>query len=231
LRVVLIDDDEELLELLDDYLTSGGLEVITAESGKEGLEIIRKEKIDLAVIDIMMPVMDGFEVLKVIGKEFPALPVIILTAKSEELDRILGLELGADDYLVKPFSSRELLARIKAIIRRKEKLKNTLRSEIDFEDDTVIMLDPRKRKAIVRGDSIELSSIEFDILKIFIENRGVVLAREKIMDLARGENFVALDRSIDVQISRLRQKIEKNPKQPVLIKTVWGVGYIFTGED
>jgi len=93
------------------------------------------------------------------------------------------------------------------------------------------MLDPRKRKARVRGDAIELSSIEFDILKIFIENRGVVLAREKIMDLARGENFVALDRSIDVQISRLRQKIEKNPKQPVLLKTVWGVGYIFTGED
>jgi len=229
--VVLIDDDEELLELLNDYLTTGGLEVITAESGKEGLEIIRKEKIDLAVIDIMMPVMDGFELLKVIGKKFPALPVIILTAKSEELDRILGLELGADDYLVKPFSSRELLARIKAIIRRKEKLKNTLRNEIDFEGDTVIMLDPRKRKAIVRGDAIELSSIEFDILKIFIENRGVVLAREKIMDLARGENFVALDRSIDVQISRLRQKIEKNPKQPVLLKTVWGVGYIFTGED
>ena len=230
MKVILIDDDEELLELLTEYLSSGGLDIITASSGKEGLLLLEEEKADLAVLDVMMPGMDGFEVLKVISKEYPSLPVILLTARSEELDRVLGLELGADDYLVKPFSSRELLARIKAIVRRKEKLKQTVQDELETNID-VVKLNPKKRKAIVRGKAIELSSIEFDILKIFIENRGMVLAREKIMDLARGKDFIALDRSIDVQISRLRQKLERNPKQPVLIKTVWGVGYIFTGED
>ena len=230
MKILLIDDDEELLELLEEYLFSSGLDITTASSGKEGLTILEEKKIDLAVLDIMMPGMDGFEVLKIISKKYPSLPVILLTARSEELDRILGLELGADDYLVKPFSSRELLARIKAIIRRKEKLRRTVQSEMET-DSQVVRLNPKKRKAIVRGTAVELSSIEFDILKIFSENKGVVLARERIMDLARGKDFIALDRSIDVQISRLRQKLERHPKQPVLIKTVWGVGYIFTGED
>jgi DNA-binding response OmpR family regulator len=152
----------------------------------------------------------------------------MLTAKGDEVDRILGLEMGADDYIPKPFNPRELLARIKAVVRRKEKVDITNEKE-EINGDTV-KLDLKKRQAMVRGELVELTSLEFDILNIFIQNKGIVLSREKIMDLSRGQAFTAFDRSIDANISRLRQKIEKDHKKPELIKTIWGVGYVFSGE-
>jgi two-component system OmpR family response regulator len=229
LKIILIDDDVELLELLEEFLSFNGMEVTTCPSGKEGLAMIEKETFDAAVLDVMMPGMSGLDVLKRISSDFTYLPVIMLTAKGEEIDRVVGIELGADDYMVKPFSSRELLARIKAIGRRKERLTKEPEQVVETIASREIELDEKKRHAIVRGETVELSAIEFDILNIFVMNRGIVLSRDKIMDLSRGKEFIAYDRSIDVTISRIRQKVEKDPREPELIKTVWGVGYIYTG--
>lgn len=199
-----------------------------AKRGSEALEILKKEVFELAILDVMMPGMDGFEVLKRINSEYNYLPVIMLTARSDDMDKIVGLELGADDYIIKPFNPRELLARIKAVTRRQEKGKKD-NEEIIITSD-LIQLDMNKRQAVVRGQFTELTSAEFEILSILLQNKGIVLSREKIMDLARGRDFMAFDRSIDVHISHLRQKIEDDPKNPILIKTVWGIGYIYTGE-
>ena len=234
MKVLLIDDDEELLELLLENLSDYEMEVKTATSGKEGLSRIEAGDFDIVVLDVMMPGMNGFDVLKEINIRFGHLPVIMLTARGDEIDRVLGLELGADDYMVKPFSPRELVARLKAIKRREEKLKKKTSPEAVIKDVPVktepVVLDVKKRTALVRGEPVTLSSLEFDLLSIFVQNKGIVLSRDKIMDLARGKEFMAFDRSIDVAISRLRQKIEVDPQNPLLIKTVWGVGYVFTGE-
>ena len=228
LKVILIDDDKELLELLEEYLTNNDMEVHKANCGEKALEMIKEDRFDIAILDVMMPKMNGLEVLKRINNEYNYLPVIMLTAKGDEVDRILGLEMGADDYIPKPFNPRELLARIKAVIRRKEKV--DIANEMEEINGDTVKLDLKKRQAVVRGELIELTSLEFDILNIFIQNKGIVLSREKIMDLSRGQAFTAFDRSIDANISRLRQKIEKDHKKPELIKTIWGVGYVFSGE-
>ncbi len=225
LKVIIIDDDEELLNLLDEYLSNKGLEICKVNSGVKALEMLEKEHFDMAILDIMMPGMDGLEVLRHINSDFSYLPVIMLTAMGGESDRVIGLELGADDYIAKPFSSRELFARIKAIVRRQEKVlkKN------DSVPSVAIKIDLEKREVLKQGKEVELSSVEFDVLSILVQNKGIVLSRDRLMDLARGRDFMAFDRSMDVHISHLRQKLENDPKNPTLIKTVWGVGYIYTG--
>jgi len=223
LKIILIDDDEKLLNLLEEYFKERDMEVYKAFSGAEGLSIIEKEEFDLAILDVMMPGMDGLEVLRKINNNHPYLPVIMLTARGDEADRIVGLELGADDYIVKPFSPRELLARIKAVTRRKEKM-----AEESKVSTSEIELDFNKRQATFRGKPIELTTVEFEILSILVQNKGMVLSRDRLMDMARGKDFMAFDRSIDVHISHLRQKLEEDPKNPELIKTIWGVGYLFT---
>ena len=225
MKVIIIDDDEELLNLLDEYLSNKGLEICKVNSGSKALEVLEKEHFDMAILDIMMPGMDGLEVLRHINTDFSYLPVIMLTAMGGEPDRVIGLELGADDYIAKPFSSRELFARIKAIVRRQEKV---LKKEHSLPSGT-IKIDLEKREVINHGKAIELSSVEFDVLSILVQNKGIVLSRDRLMDLARGKDFMAFDRSVDVHISHLRQKLENDPKNPTLIKTVWGVGYIYTG--
>ncbi len=225
MKVIIIDDDEELLNLLDEYLSNKGLEICKVNSGVKALEMLEKEHFDMAILDIMMPGMDGLEVLRHINSDFSYLPVIMLTAMGGESDRVIGLELGADDYIAKPFSSRELFARIKAIVRRQEKVlkKN------DSVPSVAIKIDLEKREVLKQGKEVELSSVEFDVLSILVQNKGIVLSRDRLMDLARGRDFMAFDRSMDVHISHLRQKLENDPKNPTLIKTVWGVGYIYTG--
>jgi two-component system, OmpR family, response regulator len=227
MKILIIDDDEELLELLGEFLSSNGLEVLTASSGKDGLAIIARHDLDLVVLDVMMPLMSGLDVLREIMKGWSHLPVIMLTARGDEVERILGLEMGADDYMVKPFSSRELLARINAMARRREKLKPGLETT---GPSPTVSLDMKKRQALLNGEIVPLSSIEFDILTVLIRYQGIVMSRERILELSRGKKFFVHDRSIDIQISRLRQKLEKYPDNPVLIKTVWGEGYIYTGE-
>ena len=225
MKIILIDDDEKLLNLLDEYLSTNEMEIYKANSGIKGLEMIKKEKFDIAVLDVMMPGLDGIETLKEIMKSHSYLPVIMLTARGDEADRIVGLEVGADDYMVKPFSPRELLARIKAVTRRQKKVNTEAESPGDL-----IELDINKREAIFNGKPVELTGAEFDILTILVQNKGIVLSRDRIMDLARGKDFMAFDRSIDVHISHLRQKLEKDPKNPEIIKTIWGIGYLYSGE-
>ena len=227
-KVLLVDDDKELVRLLEKYLSKNGIDVSSADSGKKALSLLESRQYNLVILDVMMPEMDGFEVLKEINEKHSYLPVMMLTAKSDEVDRIVGLEMGADDYLVKPFSSRELLARIKAIKRRDLLSKE----EEDMDDSSLpsLELNYKRRYAEVRGKKVELSSIEFDILNVLIKNKGMVLSRKRIMELIRGKDLMPYDRTIDVSISKIRQKIEINPQEPSLIKTVWGVGYIYSGE-
>jgi len=232
IKVLLIDDDVELLGLLEIYLSRNGVSVYKATSGEAGLSMLEKEKFDVAILDVMMPKMNGFEVLKKINAGYSYLPVIMLTAKNDEIDRILGLEIGADDYIGKPFNSRELLARVRAVLRRKERfIQETEEKEKRGRQNLCagsIEIDPEKRKTFIKGNQVELSSLEFDLLKIFVQHKGIVLSRERIMELARGQ-ATGFDRTLDVNISRLRQKIEKDPKNPEFIKTIWGVGYIYSG--
>ncbi|MEQ8171519.1 MAG: response regulator transcription factor, partial [Candidatus Eremiobacterota bacterium] len=171
IKALLIDDDVELLGLLEIYFSRNSIEISRATSGEGALSLLEKEKFDIAILDVMMPNMNGFEVLKKINASYSYLPVIMLTAKNDEIDRILGLEIGADDYIVKPFNSRELLARVRAVLRRKEHFsKRTEENEKgrgQHLDTGSIQIDPEKRKTFISGKPVELSSLEFDLLKIF----------------------------------------------------------------
>ncbi|MBN2384941.1 response regulator [bacterium] len=227
-KVLIIDDDVRLLALLEQYLTDYDLEIVTASTPIEGLRFFEQRGCDLVVLDIMMPGLDGFEVCRRLRK-VSDVPVIMLTARGDTSDRIVGLELGADDYMPKPFEPRELVARIKAVLRRRavssgvstEKSANPL-----IAGDLVVQLE--RRTVIRAGRQLELTGAEFELLTFLIKNKGIVLSRNRLLDVLSGRDYLPFDRSIDVHISRLRQKIEDDPKKPHYIKTVWGVGYVFT---
>lgn len=221
-KILVIDDDPKLASLLVEYLGGRGLLVEQASNGQEGLDKRKTGSFDLVILDVMMPGMDGFETLKELRKE-SQIPVIMLTARTEDFDRIVGLELGADDYINKPFNPRELLARINAILRRTQKTQPT-------EDSAIVVgnvrMEVTKRKVFVHDQDIELTATEFDILRVLLSNAGRVIARERLMELARGQEFAAFDRSIDVHISNLRKKLGDSSKLSQIIKTIRGVGYL-----
>jgi DNA-binding response OmpR family regulator len=220
-NVLVIDDDPGLAGLLAEYLGGRGLRVETAEDGPSGLERLAGGGIDLVVLDVMMPGMDGFDVLREIRRQ-GALPVIMLTARGEDLDRIIGLELGADDYLSKPFNPRELLARIHAVLRRTQAA-----PEADEAISAAgVRVDPARREATVDGRRLELTTTEFDILRVLVAAAGRVIPRERLMELARGEEWAAYERSVDVHVSHLRKKLGDDPRKPRIIKTIRGVGYL-----
>ena len=222
IRALVIDDDPKLAALLAEYLGGRGLEVRTAADGERGIEAHKAGAFDVIVLDVMMPKKDGFEVLKEIRKE-SNIPVIMLTARAEDFDRIVGLELGADDYMPKPFNPRELLARIKAILRRSQ---SSGQDEVEVLSAAGIRLHISKREVESEGLSVELTATEFDILRVLLSNAGRVIARERLMELARGIEFAAFDRSIDVHISNLRKKLGDSSKKAKKIKTIRGVGYL-----
>ena len=222
--ILVIDDDEKLNELLSVFFERFGYNTITATHPKDGLNILDKESPDIIVLDIMLPDMDGFEVLRNI-RRFNAIPIIMLTARGEVTDRIVGLELGADDYLPKPFEPRELLARIQSILRRTE---GDLREKSLLFGDLTI--DFNRQVVFIGGEDIHLTSTEFAVLDLFIKNHGKVLNRDQILDELHGIEWDAFNRSVDILISRLRYKLKDDPKNPSYIKTVWGSGYIFIGE-
>ncbi len=229
--VLIIDDDERLVALLREYLEPHGFEARGAHDGASGLESVARRPPDLVVLDVMLPGLDGFEVCRRI-RATSAVPIIMLTARGEETDRIVGLELGADDYLPKPFNPRELLARMRAILRRAE----TRPDERPGERIVVgpVALDAGARSVEVRGAPVELTTAEFDLLRTLMTAAGRVLSRDQIMESLHGTSWSYFDRSIDVHVSRIRQKIEESPRQPRLLKTVRGVGYQFArpkGED
>ncbi len=219
--LLVIDDDVRLRELVAEYLSSRGFSVATAEDGESGLEQLRRQAFDLVVLDLMLPGIDGFEVLKEMRKS-AATPVIMLTARGEETDRIVGLELGADDYLPKPFNPRELLARIQAILRRAQQ---TISDKPCLLSAGGISVDPDRRTASIDGRPLELTTTEFELLRTLVANAGRVIPRERLMELSRGEDFASFERSVDVHVSHIRRKLGDDPRRPIYLKTVRGVGY------
>ena len=230
-KVLLVDDDKKLRNLLKEYLEGYGYRVLTLVDGSAVPETIKKESPDIVILDVMMPVKDGLNVLKEIRMTF-AIPVIMLTAKGEAADRIVGLELGADDYLPKPFDPRELLARIKAVLRR------GLQNEEEGAQDASLVinagglaLNRAKQTLSVEDKEVGLSSTEFKILEALMTHPNTVLSRDRLLNLARGRDFMAFDRSVDVHISKLRAKLDAYPRFRKIIKTVWGTGYMFVDES
>lgn len=222
--ILLIDDDVKLSDLLKTYLESHGFSLTAAHSAQEGLKQLRAREYEAVLLDIMLPDGDGLEVCKKIRSESP-IPVLMLTARGGDEDKIIGLELGADDYLAKPFNPRELVARIKAILRRKGGADWS--SNLQIIEYEHFSLNPANQKVMVHGKEVELTSAEFRLLKVLASNPGRVFTRERLMDLVQRRDFDGVDRSIDVHISRLRNKIEQDPKNPRWIVTVWGTGYRF----
>jgi two-component system, OmpR family, response regulator len=228
-RLLVVDDDREIRDLLSALLTRRGYKVVTARDDQEMREVLASSRVDLIILDVMLPGKDGLTICREL-RAAKAIPIIMLTARGEPTDRIVGLEIGADDYLPKPFEVRELEARIKAVLRRSStsssRPDDTLGVRFMFAGWT---LDARLRQLLSpEGVVVELTSGEFDLLLVFAERPQRVLSRDQLMDLARGREATAFDRSIDVQVSRLRRKIEGVDTMSELIKTVRSSGYIFT---
>ncbi len=224
-EILIIDDDEKLNKLLKEFLGRFGYNVKTAIHPKKGLEMISSNPPDLIILDIMLPDIDGFNVCKEIRKNL-SIPVIMLTARGEVTDRIVGLELGADDYLPKPFEPRELVARIQSVLRRSSIAKKA--DIIKYKD---LIIDINKMSASLNGIDLELTTMEFEALVLFAINPGIVLQRDRIIEKLRGYDWDAYDRSIDVLISRLRSKLGDDPQNPGFIKTIWGRGYMFIRDE
>ena len=222
MRILIVDDDEELSSLLNELLTREGFRVETQNDGRRGLSAALAGGHDLLVLDVMLPGLDGFEILKRIRRE-SKLPVLMLTARGEDEDRIVGLELGADDYLSKPFNTRELVARIRAIMRRLEPREVAGKLEING-----ILIDPGSRDVTRSGEGIEVTTFEFDILEVLMRAAGRVVSRDDLMEQLYGRRATPFDRSVDMHISHLRKKLER---EKPLIKTVRGVGYQFVKSE
>lgn len=225
MNVLLIDDDIELSELLTEYLSSHEFNITACHRGDTGLEQALAQNYDVILLDVMLPGLDGFEVLKQL-RQSKLTPVIMLTAKGEDFDRIFGLELGADDYLAKPFNHRELLARVKAITRRIENIQQMHSNAIIEENG--IRLTPHTREAFAAEQKIELTGTEFEILFLLLNNQGEIVSKETISEQVLGRKLAALDRSIDMHVSNIRKKIAEHIEQEK-IKTVRGAGYILLG--
>jgi two-component system phosphate regulon response regulator OmpR len=222
-RLLIIDDDARLAAMVSDYLTAAGFVVEHRVTGREGLAALEQAAFDAIILDVMLPDIDGFEVCRTIRTRAQT-PILMLTARGEELDRIVGLEIGADDYLPKPFSPRELQARIRAILRR---ARVAVQAQPKSQRFGRLQIDPESRMVRIDGEERALTSYQFDLLAALADNAGRVLNRERLMDLVKGEELEAFDRSIDVHISRIRSAIEDDPKHPRRIITVRGAGYVF----
>ena len=229
-KIVIVDDDARIRDLLRRFLSQEGFDVLLAEDGRALDRILQRETIDLVVLDLMLPGEDGLSICKRLRATGDKTPVIMLTAKVEDTDRINGLDLGADDYLGKPFNPRELLARINAVLRRRttgEVPGAPSSNENEVLTFGVFTLDLGTRSLTRRGEDIPLTSGEFAMLKALARHPKLPMTRDKLAQLARGRDFEPFDRSLDVQISRLRKLIELDPATPKIIQTVWGVGYVF----
>lgn len=228
-KILIVDDDPRLRDLLRRYLGENGFNVLVSENGEAMKRLWVREHFDVLILDLMMPGEDGLAILKRLRAEKNMTPVIMLTARGEDVDRILGLELGADDYLGKPFNPRELLARIHAVLRRRPRqdapgapsMENEVVKFGDFE------LDLGTRVLKKNGEIVPLTTGEFAVLKAFARHPRQPLSRDKLMEMARGREYEAFDRSLDVQVSRLRKLLEPDPSKPRYLQTVWGLGYVF----
>ena len=230
-KILIIEDDWDINGLLCNILKQNNYEVCAAYSGSEGKMCMEKDQYDLILLDLMLPGLDGFDVCKEIkrDKEMKNTAIIMLTAKGEELDKILGLELGADDYITKPFSVRELLARVKAVLRRSNTSNND--SEENGYESKNLKVDFERHEVIVCGNKVDLTLKEFELLQILIQNKGKILKREMLLDKIWGYEYIGETRTVDVHIRYLRKKIEEDDKNPRFIETIRGVGYRFNPAD
>ncbi|RTH34945.1 DNA-binding response regulator [Thermus scotoductus] len=221
MKVLLADDDPALLEVLGAYLRGAGFEVLEAKDGEKALELFPRA--DLIILDLMLPKLDGFRVLAEVRRERPELPILMLTARGEEEERVKGLELGADDYVVKPFSPKEVVARVKALLRRAG-----LKEELNYGP---LRLLPKERQAYLEGKPLPLSQLEFDLLLTLAQHPGMVFTRERLLEKVWGPDFPGIDRVVDVHIAGLRKKLMDDPENPRFIETVRGLGYRFREGD
>lgn len=228
-HILVVDDHKEIRDLVGRFLKQHGMRVTTAPDGKSMRKILSEHRINLVVLDLMLPGEDGLTLCRNLRAE-SSIPVVMLTAMGEETDRIIGLEMGADDYIAKPFNPRELLARIKAVLRRAQSVPEQQR----FADETVVEFEQwtfniaKRQLQTPDGVVNPLSTGEFNLLLTFVHHPGHVLNRDQLIDLTQGRDSTPFDRSIDTQVSRLRKRIEVDPKDPQIIQTVWGGGYVFT---
>lgn len=226
-KILIVDDEDHIRELLKFNLEKNGYIVYMANDGLNGLKLAREKQVDLILLDLMLPGMDGFEVCKEIRRDniISNVPIIMLTAKSEEIDKILGLELGADDYITKPFSIRELSARIKALLRR---------SNVKYDNEILrfgnVTLNLQTREVLKHGKKLDFTLKEFEVLKLLIQNKGKILTREILLDKIWGYEYIGETRTVDVHIRHIRKKIEEDDKKPIYIQTIRGVGYKFIGD-
>lgn len=229
-NVLVIEDDSDISDLLEIHLIDLGYKVTKAHDGKVGLTSALNEKFDFIVLDIMLPSMDGFEICKEIRKQDEYTPILMLTSKSEEFDKVLGLEFGADDYLTKPFAIREFIARVKAIMRRVEVGNKSSDEEKDIKFDE-LLIEPTLRKVTLAGNRIDLTPKEFDLIYLLASHPGRTYTREQLLNSIWGYQFNGYEHTVNSHINRLRSKIEKDISNPKYILTTWGVGYRFVDEE
>lgn len=227
MKILIVDDEKLLVKGIKFNFEQEGYQVETAYDGEEAVKLARDKSIDLIVLDLMLPKIDGLEVCRIV-REFSNVPIIMLTAKADDMDKIMGLDYGADDYMTKPFNILELKARVKAIIRRS--VSNNASTAEPVLKKGNVSLDYNLRRVTVEGKSVELTSKEFDLMDLFVSNAGKVYSRENLLDIIWGYDYPGDIRTVDVHVRRLREKIEPNSAEPTYILTKWGVGYYFKEE-
>jgi DNA-binding response OmpR family regulator len=231
-NLLVIEDDEQILEAINEYFSRAGYSVRTAEDGLAGVQAALNERPDAIVLDLMLPKMDGLAVCRELREKASYIPILMLTAKDDVVDKVLGLEMGADDYITKPFSLRELEARIKSVMRRVRAVTHT---EGTNEEAPItrgrLRIDPAKREVTVGDRQVELTPKEFELLRLFASNPGRVFPRKYLLEKIWDYSYEGYDRTIDSHINRLRAKIEDNPENPQMVLTVWGIGYKFSDEQ
>ena len=233
-RILVVDDDKQIVRLVRAYLEQAGIQVFTAYDGSTALHIIRRERPDLVVLDLMLPDQDGWDITRTIRAD-PNLadtPIIMLTARIEDADKIVGLELGADDYITKPFNPREVVARVRAVLRRA--VGGPAQPRVlqlgGLGSEHGLLMDLDRHEVLVDGQSVDLTPTEFDLLRVFMENPGYAFTRSELIEKGLGYTYEGLDRTLDSHIKNLRRKIEPDPANPTYIETVYGVGYRLRGE-
>ena len=225
MKILLVEDEKGLIITLTDRLTSEGFDVVSAVDGKEGFDLASTESFDLIILDVMLPKKNGYDVCRDLRQKGVTTPILMLTAKGETIDKVLGLKLGADDYLTKPFEVIELLARVEALLRRSpSQSETTVNGAFRFGD---IGIDFKKAEVTRNNQPVDLSAMEFRLLQFFIENRGSVHSRDDLLDAVWGYDAMPTTRTVDVHVAWLRQKLEENPRHPQFIQTVHGMGYKF----
>lgn len=223
--ILVVEDEESIRKFTKINLERNGYKVLEAATGEECIEIARSEKIDVVVLDIMLPGIDGYEVCKILRKEFPQIGIIMLTAKSQDIDKIMGLEYGTDDYMIKPFNPIELVLRVKSLVRRMNMNKSNNEVEENMINCAPFKIDLYSRKFYKNEREVELTPTEYSIIKLFVENPGRAFSRDEILNLVWGYDFMGDTKIVDVNIRRIRAKIEDNSSEPRFIETVWGIGY------